>query len=166
MWIMMVIFVLASIGGKAQAQGSSLPKIIAGMYQEYKEKSFPEIPEITVEQALALQDSTPILFLDVREPREIAVSRIPGGISGREFEKDKERYRDRPIIVYCTIGYRSGLYTKELLEQNFDARNLIGGILAWAQAGKIFDAGKGDSLTAHVYGKKWNLLPPNYKAVW
>jgi sodium/bile acid cotransporter 7 len=44
--------------------------------------------------------------------------------------------------------------------------NLRGGLLAWVHAGgKVYDA-NGETRRIHVYGRKWNLAPNGYDAVW
>lgn len=136
------------------------------MYQRYKSKTFPSIPDVSVEEYLALKKQEKIILLDVREFREQQVSIIPGAITKEEFEKDSVRYKNDMIVLYCTIGYRSGIYTRKLLKRNFQAVNLIGGVLAWAHAGQLFAGLDGETKKVHIYGKKWNLLPQGYEAVW
>jgi hypothetical protein len=71
------------------------------------------------------------------------------------------------IVVYCTIGVRSGRYTKKLIRKGFDAHNLAGGVLAWAHSGGEFVDLKGNRTdTVHVYGEEWDLLPPGYMSTW
>ncbi len=44
--------------------------------------------------------------------------------------------------------------------------NLRGGLLAWVHdGGKVVDQ-KGETKRIHVYGRKWNLAPSAYEAVW
>ena len=46
-----------------------------------------------------------------------------------------EKYRDRPVIVYCNSGQRSIGFCGKLHKQGFDTvYNLKGGILAWQKA--------------------------------
>ena len=40
-------------------------------------------------------------------------------------------YRDKNIIVYCRSGNRSGIATKILNENGFNALNMIGGMNGW-----------------------------------
>lgn len=79
--------------------------------------------------------------------------------------------KGKRIVVYCTIGYRSGKYAMELAGQGIRAENLEGGILSWSHAGGPFqvrnDAGLATpTRRVHVYDKGWNLLHPDYEAVW
>lgn len=139
---------------------------IQNMYESYKAKSFPDAPELTAKDYLKLDKEEKIILVDVRENKEMEVSVIPGAIPRDEFEDNKDKYRDYKVVSYCTIGYRSGRYTKKLIKDKFDAYNLVGGVLSWAHAGQKFAAPDGDSLRVHVYGDSWNLLPEGYEAVW
>lgn len=138
---------------------------IERMYDSYKE-SFPDVREVTVEQLLAMQAESDVVLVDVREPEERAVSIIPGAISREVFESKIEYYRDKPVVTYCTIGYRSGLYTQTLQARGFDAYNLRGSILTWVHAGQPVVDGHGPTHRLHVYGSRWNLAPDGYEAVW
>ncbi len=42
---------------------------------------------------------------------------------------------ERPVLVYCRSGNRSGMAVAALRGAGYDAHNLEGGILAWAAAG-------------------------------
>jgi rhodanese-related sulfurtransferase len=41
----------------------------------------------------------------------------------------------RPVIVVCRTGRRSAIAAGKLRDAGLDARNLTGGMTAWAQAG-------------------------------
>jgi len=44
--------------------------------------------------------------------------------------------------------------------------NLRGGLLAWVHdGGKVYDR-NGETRRIHVYGRKWDLGPKDYEAVW
>ena len=108
-----------------------------------------------------------VILVDNREPEEREVSTIPGSIADKEFEAEIDKYRDAAVVVYCTIGNRSGYYTDRLRQQGIDAYNLKGGVLAWAQAGKLFVDDTGNETNrVHVYGPKWSLLPDGYEPIW
>lgn len=136
------------------------------MYGEYHDE-FPSIQEISADELATLQEETDIVIVDVREDKERAVSMIPGAISKSEFEDRIDEVGDKPVVVYCTIGYRSGLYVKELKEKGVDASNLAGSILSWTHAGQPVVDGEGNETNrVHVYGKQWNLLPEGMEGVW
>ena len=93
----------------------------------------------TVEELKARIDRADrIWILDVREPNEAAICRIPGAtlIPLRDLPArldELPRGADAPdIIVHCKMGGRSAKAVTLLREQGFTKlKNLDGGILAW-----------------------------------
>jgi sulfur-carrier protein adenylyltransferase/sulfurtransferase len=93
--------------------------------------------DITVDelQRRLQQGETPFI-LDVRNPEEFQICRIPGShflplpqLPQRYDELDK----NREMVVHCKSGMRSAKAIAFLKQQGFTKlRNLKGGILAWA----------------------------------
>ena len=138
---------------------------IETMYRDYK-KDFPDVQDITPAEAMQLLKSNQAVFVDVREKKEQAVSMLPGAITEQEFLNHLDRYRDKTIIGYCTISYRSGKLAEKLKAQGVVMLNLRGGLLAWVHAGgKVYDR-NGETRRIDVYGRKWDLGPKGYEAVW
>jgi len=138
---------------------------IEAMYQSYK-KDFPGVPDIQISDAMRLLQEGKALFIDVREEKEQEVSMLPGAVTEKQFLKNPGKYRDRTLVGYCTISYRSGKLAEKLNAQGITLLNLKGGLLAWVHAGgKVYDQ-SGETKRIHVYGKKWNLGPKDYEAVW
>ena len=42
-----------------------------------------------------------------------------------------DQYKNKKIIVYCRSGNRSGIATKILNQNGFDAYNMLGGMNGW-----------------------------------
>ena len=96
----------------------------------------PPADEATVEELKTRLDrQDPFLLLDVREPREFEICRIPGSvlIPLNELPSRLSELEGRgEMIVHCRSGVRSGKAVRLLRESGFGgARNLTGGILAW-----------------------------------
>jgi adenylyltransferase/sulfurtransferase len=97
------------------------------------------VPEITVEELKTRMDRrTPTWILDVREPREFDICRIPGStlIPLGELPKRLAEIPDRPdapeIVVHCKMGGRSAKAVALLRQHGITrASNLTGGILEW-----------------------------------
>ena len=93
-------------------------------------------PEISVEELKRRLDARDDLFiLDVREPHEYQICNLNGhliplnDLPRRMGELDP----DKEIVVYCRSGGRSARAVEFLRQAGFEhARNLTGGILAWA----------------------------------
>lgn len=138
------------------------------LIEEYREE-LPAVPSMTAEELQDRLASEPdrIVLVDARTPKERQISAIPGAITLEELESLPDRFRDRTVVVYCTIGYRSAEYTKELRKEGWQARNLAGSILAWTHAGgPLVDPQGNSTRKVHVYGEEWNLAADGYEAVW
>jgi len=93
--------------------------------------------ETTVEELKARLDrGEKVFILDVRNPEEFQICRIPGStflplpeLPQRFHELDS----DREMVVHCKSGMRSAKAITFLRQQGFTKlKNLKGGILAWA----------------------------------
>jgi sodium/bile acid cotransporter 7 len=136
------------------------------LYESYK-SDFPGVRETTVEALVGeLSAPVPPVLVDVRSDEERAVSMIPGALSREEFEARRDELAGREVVTYCTIGYRSGVYTRELMDEGWTASNLRGSILAWTHAGGELVHEGSPTRRVHVYGPEWNLVPRGYEAVW
>ena len=139
---------------------------IEAMYEEFRPE-FPDAEEIDVEGFLKLQARGEVLLVDVREDKERAISTIPGSISKADFEELGDDLIDVPVVVHCTIGYRSARYVESLKDRGVHAYNLKGSILSWVHAGQhVVDPEGNETKRVHVYGKRWDLLPEGYEALW
>jgi molybdopterin/thiamine biosynthesis adenylyltransferase/rhodanese-related sulfurtransferase len=93
-------------------------------------------PGVTPKELKARIDAgnAPVI-LDVREPHEIAICRIPGSRTiplGELPRRLDELDRTSEIVVHCKSGGRSAKAVGVLRQAGFaDARNLSGGILRW-----------------------------------
>lgn len=80
------------------------------------------------------------VLLDVRESGEWATGHIPNARHITQAQLDKrlseiEKFKSRPIIVYCATGNRSTSACKTLKDAGFEqVFNLGGGIAAWRDA--------------------------------
>jgi adenylyltransferase/sulfurtransferase len=93
--------------------------------------------EITVEELKKRLDRNDKLFiLDVRNPEEFQICRIPGSMLlplPELPQRFKELDPDQEMVIHCKSGMRSLKATNFLRQQGFrNVKNLKGGILAWA----------------------------------
>jgi MoaD family protein len=94
------------------------------------------VPEVTAEELKAQIDSGKDVFiLDVREPNEYQICRIPGSTLiplGEVAARSAELDRNREMVVHCKMGGRSAKAVALLQDRGFTrVRNLKGGILSW-----------------------------------
>jgi adenylyltransferase/sulfurtransferase len=94
--------------------------------------------EITVTELKERLDRKDVYLLDVREPREFDINRIPGAtlIPLGELIKRLDELPSGPgspdIVVQCKSGVRSAKAVRLLKDRGFDrVQNLRGGILEW-----------------------------------
>jgi adenylyltransferase/sulfurtransferase len=98
----------------------------------------PERETSVTELKAALDRGAPIFVLDVREPQEYQICRIPGSTL-IPLGDLPQRLAELPagpaapeIVVHCKSGVRSARAVRLLADRGFDrAKNLKGGILAW-----------------------------------
>jgi rhodanese-related sulfurtransferase len=146
-------------------QNQQRQKALQEIYECYK-KSFPEVPEVTPEEAMKQLQSGQVIFVDVRPPVERRVSKLPESISESEFWDCPDSYRGKTVIAYDTVGLRSGLFTEKLRKKNIGIANLRGGLLGWLHAGgKIYDNEGRESRRVHIYGCIWNYAPIEYESI-
>ena len=109
----------------------------------------PAAPEVAVTSASNSETETDVkelkrkidakedfFLLDVREPNEFQIGRIPGSTLiplGEVPQRVNEIPRDKEIIVHCKMGGRSARAASFLREQGYtNVKNLKGGILDWS----------------------------------
>lgn len=99
------------------------------------------IDRISVNEATLLINRQDALVLDVRETAEWSAGHIPNarhialGHLGKHLS-EIEKHKDKPVIVVCASGNRSGAGCRVLKQAGFQqVRNLAGGVNAWSDAG-------------------------------
>jgi len=94
--------------------------------------------EVTAARARELVDAGAAWLLDVREDHEWesghapAAHHIPMGELGLRQDELPE---DEQILVICAVGGRSRMVTDALLQADYPAANVAGGMLAWQASG-------------------------------
>jgi rhodanese-related sulfurtransferase len=100
----------------------------------------PDLPTMDVRTAAQrLASPDPPLLVDVREPNEFETVRIEGAVLmplSTFAVRFSELPRDRPLLMQCAVGGRSGVATAHLLASGYgDVTNVGGGIVSWERAG-------------------------------
>ncbi len=109
--------------------------------QEAEEQS--AIQEITVAQLKQLLDSgaNDFTLLDVRNPHEYEIARIPGSVliplseieNGTGVDKIKELFNGHRLYAHCKMGGRSAKALAILKQAGIEGVNVKGGITAWSK---------------------------------
>lgn len=119
--------------------------------------------------ASALASDAPPVLLDVRPPHETALGAIPGA-SQTDPDADADALADalrgRDVVVYCSVGVRSGRMGRRLAARGVAVRNLRGAVFGWANAGRpLVTASGAPTRTVHPYSARWGLyLRPSARA--
>lgn len=118
------------------------------------------VEEISATAAYEKRNS--VIFLDARALEEYEVSHIEQaifvGYDHFEIATLDTLDRNEPIIVYCSVGYRSEKISEQLLEAGFkNIANLYGGIFEWKNRGyPVYQAGVVTE-NVHAFDKKWGI---------
>ena len=133
-------------------------------------KPLPEAPTVTAAQIQSLQADPKkkdrFVIVDVRAKAETDVSIIPGAITQAQFEQTIQKHQGKAVLVYCTVGYRSGIYAKQLKSKGWNAWNYKGSILDWCNNQLPVVTTSGQSTNrVHTYNSSYSLAP-GYQAVY
>ena len=117
-------------------------------YKALLEEANAVIETVPVDQALRLHGNDGVVFVDLRDPREIQrEGRIPGSFSCPrgmlEFWIDPESPYAKPVfaedkrfLFYCASGWRSALAAKTAQEMGLGkVAHVDGGFTAWRNGG-------------------------------
>ena len=111
------------------------------------------VPRISPAEAKALVGRADVLFLDVREPGEVAASgKVPGAVAVPrglvEFRADPASPmhdaafdKAKTVVAYCASGGRSALVGKVLKDMGYANVRNLGGFKGWVDAGGPVEKG-------------------------
>lgn len=137
---------------------------LGDLVQPCKEQH-PDVPWLSVAEYLRRSQDESWQIIDCRPPGERRVSILPGSISLLQFRFQRARHEGKQLLLYCTVGCRSGAHVRRFRKRGLPAHNLWGGVLAWAEAGQPFVTPHGQSTRrVHVHGRRPDVLPPEYEA--
>ncbi|MEK6478348.1 rhodanese-like domain-containing protein [Catalinimonas sp. 4WD22] len=117
------------------------------------------VPEISVDEV----KNGGVLLLDARAKEEYNVSKIKGarwvGYDDFSLKRVDDLAKDKEIVVYCSVGYRSEKITERLKKAGFHhVSNLYGGIFEWVNQGmSVVDARGQTTQKVHAYDKVWGI---------
>ncbi|QDV41752.1 molybdopterin biosynthesis protein MoeB [Stieleria neptunia] len=105
------------------------------------------------------------VLVDVRSDAEVNVSIIPGAITKKQYEANRQDYQGRTVIPYCTVGGRSGAYAKQLVAKGVTVKNYKGSILKWIDAELPLVTLDGKPTNrVHTYSDRYKI-PSKYEQV-
>ncbi len=125
---------------------------------------FPGVRQIsTTRLAEWLAEPAPPLLWDVRTTAEYAVSHLPSAdlVAGDAIAACRSRglSPETPIVVYCSVGYRSAAIAAQLQAAGFqNVFNLEGSIFEWANQHRPIYANGQMVQQVHPYNRCWGKL--------
>ncbi len=128
-----------------------------------------DVPEISIDSLHKINET--VLLLDAREIAEFNVSHLNNAeyVGYKTFNIDSLRNtnKNQPIVVYCSVGYRSEKITEKLMNAGFtNVKNLYGGIFEWKNKKlDVYDA-KGLTNNVHPYNSTWGIWLKNADKVY
>jgi rhodanese-related sulfurtransferase len=118
------------------------------------------VTEIMVPEALKLKQQA--VFLDARAFEEYQVSHIADaqwvGYDDFDLKRVSQVAKDQPIVVYCSVGYRSEKVSEKLIAAGYlEVVNLYGGIFEWKNQGHTLVDALGTTEKVHAYNRTWGF---------
>jgi rhodanese-related sulfurtransferase len=130
-----------------------MPQNIAKGYKALLAEANAAITTLSIEQARELLDDPGVLFVDLRDPRELErEGRMPGAFhcprGMLEFWIDPESpyhkpafAEDKRFVFFCAGGWRSALAARTAAEMGLaPVAHVEGGFGAWKKAGAPVEA--------------------------
>ena len=108
---------------------------------ELTEEARAQIREIPPKDVKAMLDNKDdVVFLDVREPNEWNLGRIPGAVhlprGNLESKVEGMIDRSKKVVVYCARANRSALAALTLKQMGYeDVASMSGGFQTWPDVG-------------------------------
>ena len=144
----------------------SIQMVSAQMFVKRRSKAHT-VTTVQVQALLAdSENNGRFVIVDVRDKVETDVSIIPGAITRDEFERTQQDHQRKAVIVYCTIGHRSGSYARELSQNGWNAWNYEGSILDWCKNRLPVETLSGQrTMRVHTYNSSY-VLAAGYQPVY
>ncbi|OGX87002.1 hypothetical protein BEN48_00220 [Hymenobacter glacialis] len=141
--------------GKAAGPSPGYTRLLQTLYRN----TVPTVMPAAL--AKELRQPADVLLLDSRTPVEYKVSHLRGArfvhYDSIATEKFEGVDRSRPVVVYCSVGYRSERLGERLHALGFkQVRNLYGGLFEWVNEGYPVYNAQGPTKNVHPYSLLWS----------
>jgi rhodanese-related sulfurtransferase len=106
-------------------------------------------------------------LLDTREKEEFDISHIPGakwvGYNKLNWAEINKIPKDKKIVCYCSVGYRSEKLCEKLKQHGFsEVYNLYGSIFEWANRNyELVNTKESKTNQIHAYNRIWGRWMDN-----
>jgi rhodanese-related sulfurtransferase len=136
-------------------------------------RKYPTVALLTTKelaQWLNAQSKPQPILLDARSEAEYQLSHLQQAERIDPYHPNLEAItisKDMPIVVYCSVGYRSARIAQQLQQAGFShVYNLEGSIFQWANEKRPVYKNDCPTTLVHPYDKLWGqLLNPRFRAL-
>lgn len=136
-------------------------------------RKYPTVASLTTNELakwLNTQTKPQPTLLDARTQAEYQLSHIQQAERIDPYYPNLEALtlsKDMPIVVYCSVGYRSARIAQQLQQAGFShVYNLEGSIFQWANEKRPLYKYNSPTTKVHLYNKLWGqLLNPRFRAL-
>ncbi|MHC4268515.1 MAG: rhodanese-like domain-containing protein [Planctomycetota bacterium] len=165
LFILIAMSVIAEIvtmsGCSHDQEALTWPDVIRDIRNE-----FPDVKQLQTDELhswLSNPKSKSIFLIDARAKEEFQISHISGAknipYNKKPFKNFTDIKPERPIVVYCSVGYRSSILARRLQERGFkEVYNLEGSIFKWANEERSLLQGQTLVHKVHPYNTSWGRL--------
>ena len=122
-----------------------------------------DVPVISIDRlAKLMTEESDLVILDTRAKEEYEVSHLQNArfvdYDNFKLADVKDIDKNKTVVVYCSIGYRSGKVGQKLMEAGYTkVYNLDGGILDWKNKGQeVYNPIGVPTDSVHTYNKHWS----------
>lgn len=132
-----------------------MPQNITRSVHDLVAEADAAVRTISIDEALAMHDRDDVLFIDIRDVRELArtgriagARHVPRGMLEFWIDPVSPYHKpffaeDRTFVFYCAGAWRSALAAKTAQDMGLQpVAHLEGGINAWIEAGGAIDPPK------------------------
>jgi len=162
-----VIFLLSSLAkAEPKVENPEFDKEIHRLVDRFN------VSHISIDDFAKLKKEQDVLTLDAREKKEFEISHIPGAKFNGPNKIDpsflKSTPKEHPIVIYCSVGYRSSRLAEKLQKLGFsNVRNLWGSAFEWGNRGHPLVDNNGNPTTKiHTYDANWSRWVQRGEKVW
>ena len=151
----------AIIGGLVMTFSCGDPENFSERFERKAEWAASAFHAPVLSQSELAEDPQDYLIVDTRSEEEFAVSRLPGCVNWPAYqtselpeEVNQAAASGKPIVFYCSIGYRSGeaaMRAIRLLETQSPIYNVRGGVFQWANEDRPLEG----SDRVHGFDQEW-----------
>jgi rhodanese-related sulfurtransferase len=159
-FVVLVIVFFCAFPVQLYGQNTAYKALLSGIY----DSEFPTLQPAQISNLKYYQ------VLDTREKEEFETSHLQNakwvGYETFELKNIQNLDKNKPVLVYCTVGARSQDIGQRLKDAGFkQVYNLYGGIIHWSNEKKPLFKDNLPTKKVHTYNRVWSVWLNNGEKV-